>query len=152
MEVFAQRLFEVPTRHKVFPPQRSPPLLFFLLKMDRSAVFLKWTSGADNEISTWASVRQYDERGGRLGELQWFKVGAKPTVGFRYSLAVLPAYVGTQSFGAGALVGVGCVALRGNTLCVHTGACAQISACVVLCAACGFEWKRETEYTQFKSN
>lgn len=55
-------------------------------------------------------------------------------------------------FGAGALVGVGCVALQGNTLCVHTGACAQISACVVLCAVCGFEWKRETEYTQFKSN
>lgn len=46
-----------------------------------------------------------------------------------------------------------CVAIRGNTLCVHTGTCAQISTCVVCAfAPCGFEWKRETEYTQFKSN
>lgn len=139
---------------RALSPHRSSSFLFFsFLKMERSVVFLKWTSGADNEISTWTSVRQYDERGGRLGELQRFKVGAKPAVGFRYSLALPSAYVGTQSFRACALLGVGCVALRGNTLCLHTGTCAQISACVVCALApCGFQWMRETKYTQFKSN
>lgn len=67
------------------------------LKMDHAKARFEmneWSQQWDFHLS---SVRQYDERGSRLGELQWFKVGSELALGFRSSLALMSVYVGTQS-------------------------------------------------------
>jgi len=101
----------------------STASIWSLNMMRESSLLVDVPDDAGSEMNEWSrqwdfhlsGVRQNDERGGRLGELQWFKVGSKRHE-FTSALAAL------------------CVHKHAGCVYVCVNVCACVCACVYLCA------------------